>query len=98
MYVKRLAGAAAIAIAAGMFGVGPVNAAPSDPPPPCSDCQPGPGGPGNGSQDNPPPAPPCKPLLQPRRVGPGSPRGGGQPSYRQPWCAPAPQEPAEPGT
>jgi hypothetical protein len=74
MNAKRLAGAAAIATAielsASTFGIGFVNAAPSDPPPPCPTCQSGPDGvgaappespnnpaivdPGNPSQINPP--------------------------------------------
>jgi len=93
MYVKRVAGAVAIATGVGMsaltFGVGLVNAAPLDPPPPCPNCQPGPGGPENGPQDNPAPRS-CNPAPQPPRVGPGNPRGGGgQPQYEPPRCEPA---------
>jgi hypothetical protein len=76
MYVKHMAAAAAIATGVGMatltFGVGLVNAAPLDPPPPCPNCQPGPGDGVGGS-----------PTTLPNRgiripcTGPGSPRGGG---------------------
>ncbi|MCW2653345.1 MAG: hypothetical protein QOE41_3256 [Mycobacterium sp.] len=56
MYVKRVAGAAAIAASVGMSALavsGLANAAPLQPPP-CNNCQPAPGGPGNGPQDHPP--------------------------------------------
>lgn len=85
MYVKRMAAAAVIATGVGMaaltFGVGLVNAAPLDPPPPCPNCQPGPGGPGSGPGDNPTPPPPHTAVRVPC-VGPGNPRGGGG----QPVC------------
>ena len=47
MDIKHLAGAVAIATGLGLStlpsGAGIVHAAPSDPPPPCVDCPPGPG-------------------------------------------------------
>ena len=68
MNVKRLAGAAAIAtgigLSASMFGIGHIHAAPSDPPPPCPTCQPGPDGPGAA-----PPEDPNNPAI----VDPGNP-------------------------
>jgi hypothetical protein len=79
MYVKRMAATAAIATGVGLtaltFGVGVLNAAPLDPPPPCPDCQPGPGEPGSEPGDNPTP-PPHRGIRIPC-TGPGSPRGGG---------------------
>jgi hypothetical protein len=57
MDVKRLVGAAAIATGIGLsvlpWGVGRVDAAPSDPPPPCVDCPAGPGGPGAAPPESP---------------------------------------------
>jgi hypothetical protein len=95
MSVKRRAGAAAIALAIGLSALtssaGQANAVPLDPPPPCPDCQPGPV---DEPLPPPPPTNPCDPALQPRRVGPGSPRGGGgQPSYPLPRGCPAPRPP-----
>jgi hypothetical protein len=82
MDVKRLAGAAAIAAGIGLSalpcGVGLVNAAPSDPPPPCLNCQPDPRGPDNGPQDNPPGLPPGNPGVGvPGNAGIEPPVGGG---------------------
>jgi hypothetical protein len=84
MYVKRLAGAAATAAGVGLsavtFGAGLVNAAPSDPPPPCPTCQPGPGGAMTG-----PPAPPGGPATVLPPVG-GGPKSGGR--AQQPGAGP----------
>jgi hypothetical protein len=82
MDIKNLAVAAATAILTLTVGMGPINAAPLDPAPPCENCQPDPAGP--------PPAPPhlkslgCWPYG---RQGPGSARGGGVPLYPPP-CPP----------
>jgi hypothetical protein len=70
MDMKRLAGGAAIATGVGLSvvtaGAGLVHAAPSNPPPPCFNCQSGPGGPGSSPQDN--PLPPGYPgILVPSR-------------------------------
>jgi len=50
MDIKLLVGMAAIATGVGLStltsGAGLVHAAPSNPPPPCANCQPGPSGPG----------------------------------------------------
>ncbi len=79
MYVKHMGAAAALATGVGMaaltFGVGPVNAAPLDPAPPCPNCQPGPDGAGTGPGGNPTP-PPHQPIHIPCSGG-GNPRGGG---------------------
>jgi hypothetical protein len=85
MYVKRLAGAAATAVGVGLsaltFGAGLVNAAPSDPPPPCPTCHPGQPGPGGAM-----PEPPGSPAVDPPIVG-GGPKSGGR--AQQPGVAPA---------
>ncbi len=81
MRVKWLAGAAAIALAISPLtsGLELVKAAPLDPPPPCSDCQPNPGGAAHI---------PARQCWAYGRVGPGGPRGGGgQPVY-PPQCHP----------
>jgi hypothetical protein len=80
MNIKSLAAAAAIAAGVGMSaltsGVGLVNAAPLDPPPPAPTIQPDPGGH--------PPGIPAEKCWRYGRVGPGGPRGGGgQPAYPQ---------------
>jgi hypothetical protein len=82
MDVKRLVGAAAIATGIGLtvlpWGVGRVDAAPSDPPPPCLDCPPGPGGPGAappGSPNNPGVVAPGQSEIEPP-VGGGATSGG----------------------
>ena len=90
MSLKRVAAAAAIAAGVGISaltsGVGLVNAAPLDPPPPAPTFQPDPGGP--------PPGIPAEKCWRYGRVGPGGPRGGGgQPAYPPqcpPWTATAP--------
>jgi hypothetical protein len=83
MDVKRLVGAAAIATGIGLsvlpWGVGRVDAAPSDPPPPCLDCPPGPGGPGAappGSPNNPAIVDPGNPSRIIPPVGGGATSGG----------------------
>jgi hypothetical protein len=91
MDMKLLAEAAAIATGVGLStltsGAGIVQATPSNPPPPCFNCQPGPGGPGSSPQDNPLPPGypglrfPGSPLLIPA-VG-GGPKSGGV-SVQQP--------------
>jgi hypothetical protein len=85
MSLKRVAAAAAIVAGVGMSaltsGVGLVNAAPLDPPPPAPTLQPGPGAP--------PPGIPAEKCWRYGRVGPGGPRGGGgQPMYPQ-QCPPS---------
>ena len=85
MGLKRVAAAAAIAAGVGMSaltsGVGLVNAAPLDPPPPAPTLQPDPGAP--------PPGIPAEKCWRYGRVGPGGPRGGGvQPMYPQ-QCPPS---------
>jgi hypothetical protein len=90
MNVKRLAGAAAIATGIGLsvlpWGVSHVQAAPSDPPPPCLNCPPGPG---EGPQGNPPTLSPNNPGVQApanARIEPpvgGGPTSGGR-SVQQP--------------
>jgi hypothetical protein len=85
MNIKSLAAAAAIAAGVGISaltsGVGLVNAAPLDPPPPAPTIQPDPGGP--------PPGIPAEKCWRYGRVGPGGPRGGGgQPMYPQ-QCPPS---------
>jgi hypothetical protein len=89
MYVKRLAGAAATAAGVGLsaltFGAGLVNAAPSDPPPPCPTCQPGPGGAMTGPAMTGPSAPPGGPATVPPKVG-GGPKSGGR--AQQPGVGP----------
>jgi hypothetical protein len=85
MSLKRVAAAAAIAAGVGISaltsGVGLVNAAPLDPPPPAPTIQPDPGGP--------PPGIPAEKCWRYGRVGPGGPRGGGgQPMYPQ-QCPPS---------
>ena len=91
MSIKLLVGMAAITAGVGLStltsGAALVYAAPSDPPPPCINCQPGPGGPGSSPQDN--PLPPGYPgFLHPVRgvlippVG-GGPTSGGR-SVEQP--------------
>jgi len=66
MDIKFLAGVAAIATGVGLStltsAAGLVHAAPSNPPPPCFNCQPAPGGPGSSSQDI--PRPPGSPWIQ----------------------------------
>jgi hypothetical protein len=82
MDIKHLAGAVAIATGLGLStlpsGAGIVHAAPSDPPPPCVDCQPGPGdGPAQYPSDNSPGIRiPGSPGVQPP-VG-GGPKSGGR--------------------
>ena len=85
MSLKRVAAAAAIVAGLGMSaltsGVGLVNAAPLDPPPPAPTLQPDPGAP--------PPGIPAEKCWRYGRVGPGGPRGGGgQPMYPQ-QCPPS---------
>jgi len=82
MYMKRLAGVAVTAAGVGLsaltVGTGLVNAAPSDPPPPCPTCHPGPGGAMTG--------PPGSPAVDPPIVG-GGPKSGGraqQPGVKPP--------------
>jgi hypothetical protein len=81
MHIRGVAGAATIAAGVGMsalLGSPLVNAAPSDPPPPCSNCQGGPGGVGAGPQNNPVADPP--PGQTPPRMGSGpGPKGGHAP-------------------
>lgn len=79
MNAKRLVGAAVIATAielsASTFGMGFVQAAPSDPPPPCPTCQPDPGGP-----DVAPPGDPNSPaIVNPNNPGKIQPPTGGGP-------------------
>ena len=82
MYVKRLVGAAATAAGVGLsaltFGAGLVNAAPSDPPPPCPTCQPGPGPAMTGPAMT---GPPGSPAVAPPKVG-GGPNSGGRASQQ----------------
>jgi len=89
MYVKRMAGTLAFATGVGIaaWTSGLVGPAPWDPPPSCPDCQPAPDQPGSAPQRH-----PFMPKPPVRRVGPGSPRGGGQPSYRG-FALPPPSQP-----
>jgi hypothetical protein len=90
MDMKRLAGGVAIVAGVGLSvltsAAGLVHAAPSNPPPPCFNCQSGPGGP-LGTQDN--PLPPGYPAIQVpggRYIIPsvgGGPKSGGR-SVQQP--------------
>jgi hypothetical protein len=87
MDFKRLAAAAAaIATSVGIptlaGGATNVNAAPLDPAPPCSTCEPNP---------NPSPAPgiPAKKCWNLPRQGPSGPKGGGGVPVYPPPCPPA---------
>ena len=89
MSLKRVAAAAAIVAGVGMSaltsGVGLVDAAPLDPPPPAPTLQPDPGAP--------PPGIPAEKCWRYGRSGGGSPRGGGgMPGYlpQCPYATPKP--------
>jgi hypothetical protein len=91
MDAKRLAAAARIAVGVGIAtltgGTAQVNAAPSDPPPPCPTCQPSP-------DPSPPQGIPAKKCWAYGRQGPGGPKGGGGvPVYPQ-QCPPAAPPPS----
>ncbi len=77
MSIKLLAGVAVIAAGVGLSGAAPVQAAPTNPLTPCSDCLPGPGGGPGGHAIGIPGAPIQLPMTG------GGPKTGG-PSIAQP--------------